>query len=147
VPTSWFVTAADPVEPVSNDRAPGAGGSPELTATVLGRDGCVVFTVSRHLDGNRAASDELVVAATGDLDHDTAPLVEVAVATALDQSRRVCLDLRDVAFFGAAGANTVVAAHLHAVRTDGSFTVRNVPGNAWRVLQITGVDTVVAAHP
>jgi anti-anti-sigma factor len=143
VSTSWVVTAADPVAPVSNDGAPGAGGSPELTATVLGHDGCVVFTVSRHLDGN---PDEFVVTVTGDLDHDTAPLLEIALATALDHSRRVCLDLCDVAFFGAAGANTVVAAHLHAVRTDGCFRVRNVPENARRVLQITGVDTLVAAH-
>jgi anti-sigma B factor antagonist len=145
VPTSRFLTAATPAAPVLSDRAPGAGESLQLTATVVSHDGAVLVTVSRHLEYSPAADDELVVVTVaGDLDQDTAPLVEIALATALEQNRRVCLDLREVAFFGAAGANSVVAAHVHAVRTGGWFTLRNVHGIVRRVLEITGVDALVA---
>jgi anti-anti-sigma factor len=141
VPTSRSLT---PAGLVLSDRPPGAGEALQLAATVVNHDGAVLVTVSRHLEYNAPADDELVVTVAGDLDQDTAPLVEIALTTALEQHRRVCLDLRDVTFFGAAGANTVVAAHLHAARTGGRLTLRGVPGIVRQVLKITRLDQLLA---
>jgi anti-anti-sigma factor len=129
------------------DQAAVMGAAPHLSATVIGRDGAIVAAVSRNVEcgppGSPAGEQWVVVTVAGDVDADTEPLVRSALTAALGPDRRICLDVRDVTFFGAAGANTVVAAHLNAVRTGGQFTVRGARGIVRRVLAITGVDQFV----
>jgi anti-sigma B factor antagonist len=85
-----------------------------------------------------------VVSVTGDLDADTSPLLHLALTKALDANRWVCCDLSRVDFFGASGANTILAAHQHATGAGRHLTVRGVHGLARLVLAITGLDQVVA---
>lgn len=147
MPTFRSFTPATPAVPVSSGRPPGRGEPPQLAAAAVGHDGAVLVSVFRHLEYSSPPDDEMVVVTVaGDLDQDTAPLVETALTTALDQHRWVCLDLRDVAFFGAAGANTVAAAHVHAVGRGACLSLRGVHGIARRVLRITGVDRLPMAR-
>jgi anti-sigma B factor antagonist len=57
----------------------------------------------------------LVVEVTGEIDHDTAPILELALPTAMDVAGGPCvLDLTSVRFLGAVGLTTLVNATSHA---------------------------------
>jgi anti-anti-sigma factor len=116
---------------------------PALSATVAGFDGAVLATVSRHDESTPSGGVLAVVAVTGDLDRDSAPLLHDTLTAAIDGNPRVCCDLDEVTFFGAAGANTMLAAHWHAAAAGRYFTVRGVHGIARRVFGITGLDRVL----
>ena len=73
----------------------------------------------------------------------TARCCAFALTEALDANPRVCCDLSRVAFFGAAGANVVLAAHLRAPATGRHFTVRGVHGITELVLAITRLDEML----
>jgi anti-sigma B factor antagonist len=63
----------------------------------------------RYVDSN--VDGALVVAVTGEIDHETAPVLEQALPAALDQARGPCvLDLTSVRFLGAVGLATLVNA-------------------------------------
>ena len=55
----------------------------------------------------------------------------------------MCCDLSRVAFCGAAGANIVLAAHLHAAATGRHFTVRGVHRITRLVLAITRLNQML----
>jgi anti-anti-sigma factor len=119
----------------------------DVTATVAGHDGTVLCRVTRSRErtstGPVHRHELIVVSVDGDLDADTSPLLHLALTQALDGVQEVCCDLSGVAFFGAAGANTILAAHLHATATGRRFTVRGVQQNTRRVLAVTGLDAVL----
>jgi anti-anti-sigma factor len=120
----------------------------DVSATVAGFDGVVIGRVSRHREagpsGPAASEDLIVVSVDGDLDADTGPLLRIALTEALQAGPRVCCDLSGVAFFGAAGANALLAAHLHATATGRQLTVRGAHGIAQLVLAITRLDGIFA---
>jgi anti-anti-sigma factor len=128
-----------------------AGDSVGVSATVAGFDGVVIGTVTRHREAGQTdpahRQELIVVSVIGDLDADTGPLLHIALTEALDTNPSVCCDLRRVTFFGAAGANTVLAAHLRAAASGRQFTVRGVHGMTRLVLAITGVHKYVDLHP
>ncbi|MEU4221385.1 STAS domain-containing protein [Actinoplanes sp. NPDC026623] len=80
---------------------------------------------------------------SGDVDAETAPMLLVALAEAIDVTPRVCCDLRGVGFFGADGANVLAIAHVHAAHARGAFSVRGVHGFTARVLEITGLNLIL----
>ena len=84
-----------------------------------------------------------VVTVRGDIDADTAPLLDASLSSAIEQHRQVCCDLSGVDFLGAAAVHTLLAARQHADETGGSLRVRGVHGIAARVFRITGLDTVL----
>ncbi|GAA3348425.1 hypothetical protein GCM10020358_66890 [Amorphoplanes nipponensis] len=131
------IDPGDPGLPATDHPSP----APAVIAGVTAPDGSVIGTVSRHLRPAEPAGPgaEVVVGVHGDLDLDTAPLVQAAVVHALDGSERVCLDLSEVSFFGAAGARVVLAAQLHAVDLGRSLRLSGVHGMTARVLALTGV--------
>jgi anti-anti-sigma regulatory factor len=51
--------------------------------------------------------------------------------------------LRDVTFFGAAGANTLLAAHWRAAELGAAFYLRGVHGIADRVLTVVDPEGIV----
>jgi anti-anti-sigma factor len=114
---------------------------------VTGSDGTELIKISRHREpapaGDRAL---LVVDVSGDVDLDTAPLLNAALIGAVTENRQVCCDLTRVTFLSAAGANTIAAALRYAGEAGCAFTVRGVHGITTRVLQITGLDTVLVAR-
>ena len=115
----------------------------DLSATVAGFDGALIATVSRHDEDHPDNGITAVVEVVGDVDRDSAPLLHSTLVSAIDGNPRVCCDLSAVAFFGASGANTMLAAHWHASAAGRRFTVRGVHGLARRVFDITGLDHVL----
>ena len=110
--------------------------------TVAGCDGAVLATLTRRV-GPVPGGSLTVIAVDGDIDQDTAPLVRAALVEALDHESRVCCDLSRVDFFGAAGINTMLAAHHHAAALHRAFSLRGVHGLAGRVLSIAGLTGVI----
>jgi anti-anti-sigma factor len=124
--------------------APQLQAGPDVTATVAGHDGTVLCRLTRHREpattGRAHPHKIIVVSVDGDLDADTSPLLHLTLTQALDAAPGVCCDLSRVAFFGAAGANTLLAAHLRATETGRHFTVRGVRGITRLVLGLTGLE-------
>jgi anti-anti-sigma factor len=122
-----------------------------LSATLAGADGTIVGTVTRHTEpaGSKSGHGDalVVVAVAGDVELDTASLLRTALTQAIDQHPRVCCDLSNAGYFGAAGANLLVRAHQHAVRIGHDFGVRGAHGFIDRVLRIVGLDEVVLDKP
>ncbi len=115
--------------------------------TVMSGDRTAITTVSRHVaDESSPDAGAVVVTVSGDLDLDTTPPVRGTLYDAIDHHRRTVLDLEGVRFFGAAGANLVVAAHVRAGHRGAGFALRGVSGPARRVLSITGVDLLVTVE-
>ena len=75
----------------------------------------------------------------GDLDLDTAPLVQATLVQALEGAERVCLELSEVSFFGAAGVRVVIAAQLHAASRGRQLRLSGVHGITERILVLTGL--------
>ena len=130
--------------PETGRPTPAADQAIGVSATVAGFDGVVIGRVTRHreasLTGPALWQELIVVSVTGDLDADTSPLLDIALTQALDANPNVCCDLSRATFFDAAGANTVLAAHLRAAATGRQFTVRGVHGITRLVLSITRLD-------
>jgi anti-anti-sigma factor len=121
--------------------------------TVTAADGTVLIEISRHTEnsaagdpGNATPSPLVVVEVVGDIDVDTASVLHTALTYAIEGNRHVCCDLSRVAFLGAAGVNTVLAALRHADSAGCAFTVRGVHGVSARVFQITGLDALLASR-
>ena len=118
-----------------------------LVASVAGLDGTVVATICRRLesvDGQTDAADMMaVVAIDGDVDADTAPLLQQTLVHAIDERQRTLLDLHRAGFFGAAGVHVLLEAHRHATVHGRFFALRGVHGTAEQVLSIVGLDLVI----
>ena len=127
--------------PNGSDRA--AIGPPALSASVAGFDGAVIATISRHNEYVEGSGYTAVVGVVGDVDLDAAPLLHRTLVSAIDGNARVCCDLSEVRFFGASGADTMLAAHWHASAAGRRFSVRGVRGLTRRVFDITGLDRVL----
>ncbi|HEX8629987.1 MAG TPA: STAS domain-containing protein [Catenuloplanes sp.] len=111
---------------------------------MAGPDGTPLLTVSRHVGppaGGGAAM--VVVTAVGQVDLETVELLRLALLDAVDGSRPVCCDLAGVEFFGAAGANALVAAHNLATETGCRFAISGARDTVRRVLRITGLDDLL----
>jgi anti-anti-sigma factor len=96
---------------------------------------------SRHarVDGVRVA----VVEVRGDVDADSVTVFRAALLHALGRDPVVRCDLRDVRFFGAAGANALAAAALRAAEAGHRLELCGVHGVTRRVLVIAGLDRVL----
>jgi anti-sigma B factor antagonist len=110
-------------------------------AAVTAQDGSVIATVSRYvrLTGPGGTASEVVVCVRGDLDIDTAPLVQETLIRSLDGAERVCLDLAEVGFCGAAGVGAVITARQHAAALGRGLRLSGVHGLTERVLTLTGL--------
>jgi anti-sigma B factor antagonist len=117
-----------------------------VAISVAGFDGRVIATISRRLESSRDTSDESVVSVVsvvsveGDVDLDTAPLLEQALLMAINDRPRTCLELDHVDFFSAAGVSVLLKAHRHAAGLGHSFALHGVHGITERVLSIMGLD-------
>jgi anti-anti-sigma factor len=118
-----------------------------VTASVAGYDGTVIATITRTVESSAAPAGVdgplSVVTVDGDIDRDTAPLLEQALRLAIDDRLQTCLDMRRVDFFGAAGVHVLIAAYGHAASLRHCFVLRGVHGIADRVLTIVGLDRLI----
>ncbi|MDP9799434.1 anti-anti-sigma factor [Catenuloplanes nepalensis] len=131
---------------------PGSGRPPAgetIVATVTGFHDTVIATVSRTLEFTGETADTrapvAVVTVDGDVDRDTAPLVEQALFLAIEGCPSTWLDMHDVNFFGAAGVHMLVAAHRHATALGHTLRLRGVHGVTEQVLTIAGLDHMIPA--
>ena len=110
-------------------------------AAVTGWDGALIAEVSRRMRPGEPGEPgpEVVVGIQGDLDLDTAPLAHATLIQALDDAPRVCLDLSEVRFFGAAGLRVIVGARQHAESLGRAFRLSGVHGVTERILVLTGL--------
>jgi len=116
-------------------------------AATIADDTSVLITVSRFvepLSADAAGAALTVVAVDGEIDIDTTPLLRSLLMQALRGSNPVCCDLGGVTFFGAAGANTLLAVHRHATESGRDFSVRGVYGITGLVLSVADPDRVIA---
>lgn len=132
----------------SPDQLPTRDPSMDVSAT-LAADGAIIATVSRQVETSSAGPgtcpEQLtVISVTGDLDHDSAPLLSIALTSAINAGRNVCCDLAQVSFLSAAGVNTVLAAHRLAAGQGRRLTLRGARGVTRRVLELTGIPEVLA---
>jgi anti-sigma B factor antagonist len=114
-----------------------------VAISVAGFDGRVIATISRRLESVGDRTDDApvsVVSVDGDVDLDTAPLLEQALLMAINDRPRTCLDLDHVEFFSAAGVNVLLKAHRHASGLGHSLALHGVHGLTERVLSIMGLD-------
>jgi anti-anti-sigma factor len=116
-------------------------------ATVADRDGVTLVTISRHDHPIPADSGPLgastVVVIDGDVDGDTGCLLRSMLEEALDERSTVYCDLSRAGFFGAAGANALLAAQRRARALGRTVVLRGVHGTAEMVLAVTGLDGIV----
>jgi anti-sigma B factor antagonist len=119
-----------------------------LIASIEGWDGVIIATIARRIERAPAPSgadgEMPVVAVDGEVDRDTAPLLEAVLIAAIDDHRRTCLDMCRVDVLDAAGARVLLTADRHATELGRDFRVRGVHGMPARVLTLLGVDHVVA---
>ena len=114
---------------------------PPARAAVTGPDGediAVVTSRIRPADSGEPGP-EAVVSVRGDIDIDTAPLAQETLLRMLEASERVCLDLTDVRFFGAAGVRVVIVARQRAATLGRGFRLSGVHGITERVLTLSGL--------
>jgi anti-anti-sigma factor len=129
----------DNIEPMFDDG---------LTVSVVDDDGTIVFTVSRSIEPVPADAGSggslTVVVVNGEIDQDTAPVLQMALAQALSGPAPVCCDLSKVTFFDAAGAHAVLGARRHATGRQRRFFLRGVHGVTERVLSLVDPDRILA---
>lgn len=115
-----------------------------VAAAVADEAGTIVFTVSRWAEpaggGHTPVAPWTVVAADGDIDHDTAPLLRYALVQALDDHGPVCCDLTRVTFFGAAAVDLVLRMHARAAASGQRFLLRGAPAMTERLLALVDPD-------
>ena len=87
-------------------------------------------------DGNRT------VTLSGEIDLGSAPAVWDALQPALEDAKRVVVDLSDVRFIDSTGLSVLVRAHRRLSHNGGILVVRSPSEMAGRVLRVTGLDTV-----
>lgn len=90
--------------------------------------------------------DTILIALRGDLDAERAPDLQEAIDTVLDGTiDRVIFDLSGLGFMDSSGLNVLVT--TRARLTGGSVVVREASESVWRLLEVTGLDTLLAEVP
>jgi len=122
----WLPTREDPGRQVDARRCSGL----DVAGTVIGPSGSPLLTVAVRAEpaDDDGASGRLVVAATGEVDLDTASLLQDALVDAVDRHAAVCCDLSGVTFLGAAGITALLTAHNRAGEAGSRLTVRGAHG-------------------
>lgn len=89
----------------------------------------------------------VVVMAKDEIDLDTAPSLECALADALRAHREVVLDLTEVTFMDCAGLNVLLAVRKQADLHGRRFAVHGVGHRVARLLELTGTDQYLTVVP
>ena len=90
---------------------------------------------------------DLVVHPAGEVDLVTSAQFQRAVFSALDRSRRVCLDLAEVTFFDILGLRTLNEASRRADDDEQAFWLRNPSRILRRVMVLSDMDRLNLDNP
>lgn len=102
----------------------------------------------RLLVEHRLVDGVRVVTLRGEIDHDVKDkLSRALLGEDGPVPARVVADLSGVTFMDSSGLNVFVAAHRQASAAGGWVRIADAHCSVLRVLQMTGVDTVITCHP
>lgn len=91
---------------------------------------------------------DLIVELDGDVDLDSAPLIDDVVHSALTEGApRVVIDLSRVTFLDSRGVRVLLIAHRAAERRGSVLVLRSPTKGALDVLMLTGCETVFSIQP
>jgi anti-sigma B factor antagonist len=106
-------------------------------------DASVILTVARE-DG----PDASVLTLAGELDLSTAPLLSDRIDEVLGDGRsRIVVDLAAVTFCDSTGMSAFVRGHYRCTEDGGWLRLVGAYGTVARVLQISGLDTLLGTSP
>lgn len=110
--------------------------------------GCSAATVVVHPSRWRGADYEqvLIVPITGSLDAATVPDFAAWLRPLASHGHHLVLDLSGLTFLGCAGLTLFVELHEDAAASTGSLQLVEVPSHPLRILQLTGLHTVLRVH-
>ncbi|MFF8605664.1 STAS domain-containing protein [Streptomyces sp. NPDC015346] len=98
---------------------------------------------TRHTDGTLA-----VISVVGEIDIHTAPTLRTGALDVIAQGHpRLILDLAGVAFCDSSGFNALIGILRCAQGASGSLALAAVPDRLTRMLDLTGVSTLMPAYP
>jgi anti-anti-sigma factor len=95
----------------------------------------------------RNAGSGVVVAPSGELDHDTVELLREPLERSLDDGiTRIVVDCSDLLFCDSTGLNVLLAARLRAEEAGGAVHLAAMRPAVARVFEITGAEIVFKVH-
>ncbi|MFF2721285.1 STAS domain-containing protein [Streptomyces sp. NPDC058011] len=98
---------------------------------------------TQHTEGHLALAQ-----VSGELDMATAPHLRAHALALIEQGHRhLILDLSAVTFCDSSGFNALVGIFRCAQAADGTLVLATVPGRLARLLDLTGLNAVLPAHP
>ncbi|MYW05944.1 STAS domain-containing protein [Streptomyces sp. SID3343] len=98
---------------------------------------------TQHTDGDLALAHIV-----GELDIATAPRLRAQALALIEQGHRhLILDLGGVTFCDSSGFNALVGIFRCAKTADGTLVLAAVPDRLERLLDLTGLSTLLPAHP
>ncbi|MFF3425662.1 STAS domain-containing protein [Streptomyces sp. NPDC002602] len=99
------------------------------------------FTVAE-----RAADGAVILALTGELDHDTAQPLRDALDAAITPGVRLLVDLSKLEFCDSTGLNVLLHSRITAQEAEGTLELAGLTGPVARMFRITGADGVFPVH-
>jgi stage II sporulation protein AA (anti-sigma F factor antagonist) len=102
-----------------------------------------------HLSAEHHEIDGVrVVTLRGEIDRDVQDVLrEALLGEAGMASARIIADLSGVTFMDSSGVNVFLGAHLQTKDAQGWVRIAGAQRPVLRVLEVTGVDTLIACHP
>ena len=100
----------------------------------------------RHLTVAQTETDDggVVVAISGEIDMETAPLAWQSIVEALaNNDGRVVVDLAAVSFIDSQGINALLRVYRDCGIEDGRLVLRSPQAQARKVFEITGLDKII----
>lgn len=94
---------------------------------------------ARFAVGRREVPGAVVLALSGDLDHDTADELGQALDTAAAETGRILVDCAELEFCDSSGLNTLLRARRAAKESGTELALIGQPGAIGRLLEITGM--------
>lgn len=89
----------------------------------------------------------VVLTLSGEIDVTTTGILADALARAAEVALVVVADLTAVTFMDSTGLNTLLRAHHDLIAQGGRLALTGAQSPVQRVLDITGVDTVIPLYP
>ncbi|MEU1084346.1 STAS domain-containing protein [Streptomyces sp. NPDC005908] len=91
----------------------------------------------------------LIVTVHGEIDHNVKDTLGQALASedGITPPLRIVADLSGVTFMDSSGINVFLTAHLRVSQAQGWLRIAGAQESVLRVLQMVGIDTVIACHP
>jgi anti-anti-sigma factor len=101
---------------------------------------------ARFAVGSEAVADAVVLALSGDLDHDTADELGQALDSAAARTGRILVDCAELEFCDSSGLNMLLRARRAAKESGSELALIGRPGALGRLLEITGMGEVFTTY-